>query len=328
MSDYSSRRSSVPALSISFVLLFVALLGVSKRQAIYDAYRLRNYQPSAKVAQLASDDTMNSAARRLFYVYHPDLQDRTSFGQNCPVNREQTIVLGCYIQQKGIYLFHVTEPRLSGVLEVTAAHEMLHAAYDRLSSSEKQRIDGLIAEAFENLHDERLSSTVENYRKHDAQVVPNELHSILATEVRSLPAELEQYYKRYFDDRSKIVAYSDRYEQEFVSRKSKVAADDASLGTLKIRIEDNERQLDQLNVRLQSSRQKLDQLRTSDRVVDYNAQVPIFNQQVQSYNALVTTTKQLIESYNNLVIERNAVAQEQQQLIQALDSQSPTLQTQ
>ena len=39
---------------------------------------------------------------------------------------------------RSIYLYHVENEELSGITEVTAAHEMLHAAWIRLDEREKE----------------------------------------------------------------------------------------------------------------------------------------------------------------------------------------------
>ena len=36
------------------------------------------------------------------------------------------------------YIYNVNDERLNGLKEVTAAHEMLHAAYERLPESDKK----------------------------------------------------------------------------------------------------------------------------------------------------------------------------------------------
>src|SRR6185295_11567695 len=102
---------------------------------------------------------MTPDTRRLFYVYHPVLEDKQAFNSHC-TDSEKTIVLGCYISRTGIYLYDVTDSRLNGVEQVTAAHETLHAAYERLSSSERKRVDGLTAQAFAQVTDQRIKDTI------------------------------------------------------------------------------------------------------------------------------------------------------------------------
>lgn len=307
-----SRLGLLP-LFISVLFLGSVVYGLSQRQALYDWLRLRDYEPPAQIAALATETTMNDSARRLFYVYHPELNDRREFNQNCTNNGEETIVLGCYVVAAGvtgIYLFDVDDPRLEGVEQVTAAHELLHAAYDRLSDKERSRIDGLTQDVLQNLADERIRTTVENYRKRDPSVVPNELHSILATEVRDLPQELEDHYRKYFNDRKQIVAFSEKYETILSQRKERAAQLEVELNGLKHEIEQLEKTLADLRDGLHKDRPSVD---TQEEVVAYNARV-------NSYNAEIRELNNLINRYNLLVQEYKSNAVEQQELFKALDS--------
>ena len=319
-----SRKLSWLILAGGLVLLGIGWL---KRYDLYDWWRLRNYQPPARIEQLAKETTMTDEGRRLFYVHHPQLNDATTFNQNCTVN-EQSIILGCYVANGGIFIFDVDDPRLAGVQEVTAAHEMLHASYDRLSASERQHIDKLTAQVFEQLTDQRIKETLSAYRDRDESIVPNELHSILATEVVELPSELEDYYSRYFHNRQAVVAFSKAYEAAFQERKNKVADYDRQLQSIKREIDSKEATLAELGSEITSERQRLDALLAARRYEEYNAGVPPFNAQVDSYNRLVNQIRSLIDRYNQLVAERNAIALEENELIKAIDSRPDTIPSQ
>ena len=291
---------------VATLLVILIAAGVWLNQnALFDMWRLRGYTPPAEVVKLADETTMTDSARRLFYVYRPALQDKTTFNSSCS-NSEQTIVLGCYVQHQGIYLYNVADPRLDGVIEVTAAHEMLHAAYDRLSDKEQKRIDALTNQVAGSLTDERLISTIESYRSKDPSVVPNELHSILATEVQDLPSELETYYSRYFTNRKAI-------DEQLKSRKTRI---DVLNGTLESQ-----------QANLKTSYDDLQQKRKGNNIEEYNAAVPAYNQAVVAYNANVNKQKQLVSQYNSLVEQRNDLATEENELIKALDSRE-TIQSQ
>lgn len=313
---------------LSWLILLALLISLSvawaKRYDLLDWWRLRNYVPPARIVQLANDTTMTDEGRKLFYVNHPELNDELAFNQNCTIS-EQSIVLGCYISGQGIYLFDVTDERLTGVQQVTAAHEMLHAAYERLSGSERKRIDTLTQQFFEQLQDVRIQDTVTSYRNRDPSVVPNELHSILATEVVELPAELEAYYSRYFTDRKAVVAFSKAYEAAFQERKDKVAVYDKQLAVLKQEIESDELNLAGLGEDIKLERQRLDALLAAKRFEEYNAGVPPFNAKVDHYNNLVNQIRTLIDRFNRLVAERNSVALEENELIKAIDSRPDTI---
>jgi hypothetical protein len=301
-----------------FCLLFVAWV---QRLPIYDWYRLRDYQQPAQITQLALDTTMTNSARHVFSVQHPEIDNKSTFNSHCGQEGEQTIVLGCYVQRQGIYVLGVDDVRLSGVEQVTAAHEMLHAAYDRLSKKERQHLDDLINQTYASLDNQRIKATIEAYKKAGADIT-NELHSILGTEVRVLPTDLETYYKKYFTDRAKIVGYSEQYQQAFTDRKNKVGQYDLQLSNLKNQIEANQADLDQKAKTLETQRAQLDQALAAKQYDTYNAGVPAYNSAVRSYNAEVESTKQQIDRFNQLLGERNAIALEEQQLFQAIDSRN------
>jgi uncharacterized protein YukE len=299
------------------------VVGIWKQQAIRDWLALRGYTPPTTIAKLADETTMLPDTRRIFYVNHPQLDEKVTFNGDCRTT-EQSIVLGCYVGNKGIFLLNVTDPRLSGVIEVTTAHETLHAEYDRLSSKERAQVDAMTASFFATLTDERIKQTVESYRSKDPSVVPNELHSILGTEVENLPPELETYYAQYFKDRKAIVRYSQQYEQAFVDLRSQVDSYDKQLERLKASIESNQKTIEAQSAQLESDRRNLDNLHDSGDIAAYNAAVPGFNQKVNAYNSLIQRTKAQIDQYNALVETRNAVAVQEQELTQALDSNFTT----
>lgn len=304
------------------LLLVLAGGGLFFRQDISDHLRLRGYTPPAEVARLADNTTMQQSSRRLFYIQHPEVAASDVFNEHCREN-EHTIVLGCYVPgQRRIFLLAVNDERLEGVKEVTAAHELLHAAYERLSSRERDRVNRLLDEAFTQVTDTRIRETVALYRKQNPAIVPNELHSILGTEVRRLPAELEEYYQRYFTDRSRIVGYSEQYESAFTERRNAVRTFDAQLSSLKDQIDKLSRELRQADEALRAEREEMNRLRANGQTEQYNAIVPGYNARVNRYNADIDRLDRLVSDYNELVQERNAMAAEEAELIEAIDSRS------
>jgi hypothetical protein len=307
------------AVVAAVLIVSIPVTAWTQRQNIYDAWRLHTFNAPADIAQLATQDTMNAYGQKLFYVMHPQLDDKQTFNTHCR-DDEQTIVLGCHISRDGIYLLRVDDQRLTGVEQVTAAHEMLHEAYERLGITEKQHINELLQQTFAASTDERLKQTIEEYRSKDPSVVPNELHSILGTEMRNLPAELENYYKRYFDNRLQIVTYSEQYEEVFTDRHNAVTQYDAQLASLKTQIDALKTQLSGQQSDLSNRRSQMDRWRSSGQVEQYNAAVPGFNQEVQSYNGNIDSLRSYIDQYNTIVEKRNAIASEEQSLVQSIDS--------
>lgn len=320
------RQRKTTRILVVFLLLWllIAVVAVFFQRDMLDWLSLRGYTAPATVATLAKDDTMTSQATKVFYVNHPDIESKQVFTGNCQNHTEQTIVLGCYHgNQNGIYILKVSDSRLDGVMQVTAAHEMLHAAYDRLSDKDRQKVDDWLLNYYKNgLTDERVRATIEAYKKSEPNDVVNEMHSVFGTEVANLPAPLETYYKKYFTDRTKVVAYAADYSAEFTSRQQKVAAYDAQLQNLKATIDVNNDYLQKQQATLESERRQLESDRNSSDPGNYNARVDSYNNQVADYNAKISATKQLIAQYNTIVEQRNAIALEEQSLAQALSGDS------
>jgi hypothetical protein len=304
-------------LSIVLLLVLVAaiVLLLVKQQWVRDELRLLSYDPPADVAQLATDDQLTEQATRLFYVNRPDIVAKTDFRKYCE-GSEQTIVLGCYHgPDRGIYILKIVDDsRLDGVMQVTAAHEMLHAAYGRLSGDEKRQVDGWLMDYYKhNLTDERIQATMEAYKKTEPDALVDEMHSIFGTEVAKLPVQLENYYRRYFTDRSAVTSLAASYQAEFTSREQAIKNFDAQLTRLKGQIDANQADIATQAKQLTQLRANVDQARSSG-VQAYNAAVRTYNAAVDRYNTLVDSTKSLISQYNALVEQRNAIATEQQQL--------------
>jgi len=312
-------KRNITTIILSLIIVGLPMTAWWQREQIFETVRLRNYNPPERVVKLADDTTMTASARRLFYVYKPSLEERAEFNKSCG-NQEQTIVLGCYVQHDGIYLYNISDPRLHGVIEVTAAHEMLHAQYGRLSGKEKARIDKLTLQVLGGLKDKRVLSTIENYRRSNNDVVPNELHSILATEVQNLPPELEQYYARYFSNRQAVVSLAHSYTGEFTRREQRVNEIDAKLKESKLQIDNYDKSLARQEASLNTQFKMMQRLKQSGQIEEYNNEVPMYNSSASEYNRDINRQRALVDEYNSMVEERNTLATEENQLIKAMDS--------
>lgn len=305
-------------------LLTVGLIAVAfwQRQFIYDQVKLYNYEPSATVSQIATDTAMTDGSRKVFYVNQPALIDKQKFSDFCTIHSEQTAVLGCYKgPQQGIYLLSVDNAELAGIVEVTAAHEMLHAEYDRLSDSERSRINRLLEDFYRTeLDDEDTKKTIDSYRKSAPDDLVNEMHSILGTQIGQLSPELEAHYARYFTDRSKPVRLYEKYAEAFSSRQQQIDDFDEQLRRLKDRLTALQTDVENQAAALQSQQDRLNRLRSSNAIEAYNASVDQYNTAVGAYNADVRQLRGLVDQYNTLVERRNAISFEEQALVDAIST--------
>jgi chromosome segregation ATPase len=110
---------------------------------------------------------------------------------------------------------------------------MLHAAWDRLTLEEQERLSVLLEEGFAMLpENHELRSRIKNYEaSNPASRIP-ELYAILGTEIAVLPTELEEHYRNYFDDRGKSVQLAEQFYAVF---ETLVEERDALVGNLESR---------------------------------------------------------------------------------------------
>jgi hypothetical protein len=301
------------------IIIAVVMIGIRFTQDLEDWSKLLHYQPSPEIARLAANTTMTDTARRFFYVNQPTIETKKSSLNLCK-STEHTIVLGCYVPRKGIFLQAVTDPRLQGVMEVTAAHEMLHVVYQRMSLFEQTQINKQLQTVLRKIQNPRILKLVQTYNKQDARSVDNELHSILGTEVRNLGSELEGHYRKYFTDRSKIVSLSERYEGVFTVLRDKAKNLTAQLEMRKSALEQLAEQVKQEAASVDSERSNLQSSISSSPQSDYNFRVSNFNDRVNNYNQLVARLREQTGTYNQMVTEHNSIALEEKSLVESLEN--------
>ncbi len=288
-------------------------------QEISDWWFLRSYQPPRAIAELADDASMSDEGRDYFYVSDPVINDKQTFNQNCPT-REEASVLGCYTNQR-IYLMRVEREKLDGVMEVTAAHEMLHAAYDRLDGDTRSRVAGLLEEEFDTVENERLRELINSYEENGSRAVRhNELHSILPTQVSDLSPELEEYYSRYFSDRQAVVDLYKQYEGTFENMRQQITTLQNEVDSLQSRIDTLEARIDTQRSEVENLNTRLERLESQGNTEAYNDLVPEQNAAVDEYNSMVDQYQSLIARHNNKVDELNEIVLLQRDLVNSLDS--------
>ena len=193
MSQY--RTSRVFDVIFIFVIAVGLFFAYRNRIAITDwAFFLVN-QPKTETIQLADDGGLSDYGRKLLYRTGPTITSKNEIAKECDIED-----LGC-ITPSGIVYIEATENHNEQV--VTAAHEMLHLAYRRLNSTQKEQVDTLIKQTIEQLNSSFLEEELSNEKDEAGRL--DEAHSLLGTEYSDLPDALETYYSQYFADRSKVL---------------------------------------------------------------------------------------------------------------------------
>lgn len=185
---------------VTTLALLASTWTLPRIQHFHDAYIAWSEPIPDHVAAIAAATGMSQEGELIYRASTPQIEDDDDFNEHCSI--EGGAVLGCYYEGT-VYVYAVTDERLAGTVEVTAAHEMLHAAYERLSSDERERVDALVDAAIAAIpEDDPVFEDLELYAP--AQHA-DEWHSRLGTEFADLSPELEEHYARYFVDRAKVV---------------------------------------------------------------------------------------------------------------------------
>lgn len=314
------------SLAVSLLLLGGVAAAYANRQWIRDSYVVRTVQQQPAALTLEDDLELTNTGRFLYRASRPAVEPAATFNSLCRgVNREQTIVLGCYSQQQ-IYIYKITDQRLGGVQQVTAAHELLHAVYERLSNNERQAVNQLLNDQATRVTNPRLQQLLAQYQQSEPNSVINEMYSIFGTEVAELSPQLEAHYSKYFSNRQKIVDYSRTYEQTFTNLEKQIQDYTNQLENLKSKKESLETSLESQQRDIELSRQRLESLRQEGQIAAYNDGVAPFNAKIRSYNLALEQLQAVITNYNDVVSKRNAVATTQNDLSKQLDSKFQPLQ--
>lgn len=195
--------------------------------------------PSADVVALADEAHMSERGRELFYRARPEILDAAEFAGRCddtagllPAARlasgaeaagvphaatagegapGDVRAVGCYTPGS-IVVFAPSDPRLRPATVRTAAHEMLHAAWDSLGRDEQAELTTLLERQVAAIDPadpirDQIASSVGDHTAHR----PTELFAYVGTQVwqdGGLAPRLEEVYARFVTDRAALVAGS------------------------------------------------------------------------------------------------------------------------
>ena len=210
------------------------------RSDIKDHFLASSFAPSQRVELIRAEIELTPTGDRVFLASQPTIGGREDFNRWCAGvdHTEEGHVLGCFADRR-IRLFEVTDDRLTGVVETTAAHELLHAAWVRLGDGDRADLaERLIAEYDElAATDDAFKQRMSVYESLSRSAFANELHSVFGTEVRDLSPELESHYDKWFTDRSVVVDWYDGYHAVFTELKAEAERLGADLEALRVDIE-------------------------------------------------------------------------------------------
>lgn len=318
-----SSRGWVVPIMVTVISLAVTLTFVLFGGFVIDNFNYFSYRPDGTIESFVTSAGMSDKGKFFFYASQPTLENAEGFNMKCGRVEAQTAILGCYAGQK-IHIYDVNDTRLTGIRETTAAHEMLHAAYGRLGPKDKQGVNRLLGAELDRLSaDKDFVSRMDFYDRTEPGEKFNELHSIIGTEIGTINPVLETYYKRYFTDRSKVVALHTRYKSVF--------------DELKARADELIRRLAVIDAVIKSDKTTYngEAAALEKDIADFNAKAASggFGSQaefsaerrrlvawVDRLESLKTKINSSVQEYNRLVSELNGISTQTKDLNKSIDS--------
>jgi hypothetical protein len=321
-----NSRSHVWSLFSTVILLCLAFLALENRQLIVDQINVWQYVPSAEVQALADNSGMSDKGEYYLYTSRPAVLERSKFNAKCNDHPENisTAILGCYTAQR-IYVYNVTDTRLTGITSVTAAHEMLHAVYERLSKSERTRVNTLLEAEYIKLKDNKsLVDRMAFYDKTEPGERDNELHSVIGTEIGTISSELETYYKSYFADRNRAVVLHGKYESVFSELQTKADQLSAQLVALNAKIDSDSKQYNNESAQLDNDIKAFNAKASTDggfsTQSEFNAVRTTLLARSNALNAFRNSINNDIVSYESLRQQLAAISNQSDALNRSINS--------
>ncbi len=189
------------------VVLCLATYAVLQSSWLMDTLKGWGYEPAEKVVAIESDLQLTAAGRRIFAATRPTVEGSREFNEHCDSHDAEISLLGCYIDGR-IYIYEIELAQLASANKVTAAHELLHAVWERMGESERRQVSGWLDQVY-NERREWFEGELEVY---DAEDRREEIYARAGTKLADLPDELENHYAKYFQNRAVIVQFYQDYE--------------------------------------------------------------------------------------------------------------------
>lgn len=213
----NQRNQKNWAIAGASVVLGLCVAWILQQWWVQDFWHGLGYTPSAEMTEIVDSLELTGKGQRILTATRPSLDDQQSFNEHCESHDEDIALLGCYTEGR-IYVYDIENEQLELASNVTAAHELLHAVWERTNTAEKTRLETLLNDLMaekQEWFDEELETYPEEERL-------EEVYTRAGTKLRELPAELEQNYGEIFQNRAKIVEYYETYSAPFEELQEKL----------------------------------------------------------------------------------------------------------
>lgn len=301
------------------IVIIVAIVAALNWTFLRDFYLSKTYQPTAEMVSIRDSLGLTGRGELIFNASHPALNDADDFNTNCQSFDDEEAILGCYTELS-IYIYNITEPRLKGIRELTAAHELLHAVYERMSPAEKDSY----REALEKVYRDNQATLKEEIEAYDSTEQLEEIYVRSGTEVKNLPDSLEKHFADIFKDQDKIVDYYNSYISVFRQIESELDTLKAEMDNLNAEIDaktsEYESRIDNLNAQIATFNNCADTVGCFTSEYAFYARRNQLLAEQNNLNALYDEIDHLINEYNTRVEKYNANVLESNNLQSIINS--------
>lgn len=288
--------------SAAFLILAV-IIGVNFVM-IRDVLIGMGYKPSEEMSLIRDSLELTNRGRLIFNASKPELMEKNEFNLKCRDNENEVAILGCFSGDK-IYVYNIVDEELPGIRELTTAHELLHAVYERMSDADKTALVSDLTQVFEN-NQSLLEPEITIYEISERE---EELYVRAGTEVKELPLALEEHFAKYFKDQDKIVDFYESYIAIFHEIEEKLSSLLSSINVLQEEIntktENYETGTATLNAEIEEFNNCAETLNCFSSNAVFNSRRAALISRQQGLKALYEEINALISQYNTLVAEYN-----------------------
>ncbi len=301
--------------------MIAVMVGVSQfltSNFVQDLWRGWWYEEPAEVASMRAELELTGSGERIFLATQPALESAESFNEHCGDHEDEVSLLGCYNAGK-IYVYDVKLDSLKDSNKVTAAHELLHAVWARMSKSERDEV----AKWLEQVRQKNPEWVREEVNLYPESQRLEELYVRVGTKLKDIPEELEKHYSKYFQNRAKIIEFYENYQAPFRELQAKNEGIQREVWRLGQEIETERKvydmRLEGLNEQVESFNACANRLGCFSEEV-FQIERAELEQESDELDILRDELNQKIEQHNNLVLEYEANSRDLGELNDALNS--------
>lgn len=320
MNKMPQKKLRLGWIIVMVLMVIVAVIVVLNRAWIYDWVRGVSYRPSGEMAAIRDELQLTGAGEFLFNAAQPELNAAEEFNENCRNDESEIAVLGCYTAGN-IYVYNIDAAELKGIRELTAAHELLHAKWARMSNDEKVALVEPLTRTFDA--NQFLADEINSY---DVSEKQEELYVRAGTEVKDLPAALEKHYAEIFGNQDAVVDFYNSYITVFREIKAQMEELTNEMETLRAEIDGKtanyEAELAALEVDIANFNSCAETAGCFNSEWEFHVKRNILVARENNLNALNNEINNLIDIYNVKVNEYNANAMESRKLQNMINSKA------